>query len=267
MPDRPPAEDPVRAATSDDGWIALRRHTPARIALGRVGVSLPTRALLDFEWAHACARDAVAAILDAGALSQALGEQGWSVLEVHSGASDGLAYRARPDWGRRLAPESRAALQAATHAHGCDVVIVMGDGLSASALQHHGPPLLQALRALLLESRWSVAPLIIAHHARVALADEIGECLHARLAIHLIGERPGLSAPQSLGAYITFAPKVGRSDAERNCISNIRPEGLSFELAAAQIVDVVAAALHAGRSGTTLMLESARTRLGHSDDL
>jgi ethanolamine ammonia-lyase small subunit len=259
MPTKLPAED-AATATATDTWVALRRHTPARIALGRAGVSLPTRALLDFEWAHARARDAVAATLDGQALSQALLGQGWRVLDAHSRAGNAAAYRARPDWGRRLAAESAAALQAATQAHGCDLVIVIGDGLSASAVQQHAPPLLETLRVL--GTRWRIAPIVIATHARVALADDIGHCLRARLAIHLIGERPGLSAPQSLGAYITFAPRVGRTDAERNCISNIRPEGLSFETAAAQIMEVVSAALQAGRTGTTLTLEPARTLVG-----
>lgn len=266
MPTRLPPEHPASPLAASDSWVALRQYTPARIALGRTGVSLPTRALLDFEWAHARARDAVAAVLDGAALSQALLEQGWQVLEVESRAGTAAAYRARPDWGRQLAAESQASLRAATHAQGCDLVIVMGDGLSASALQEHGPPLLDSLRSV-LDSRWSLAPVIIARHARVALADEIGECLHARLALHLIGERPGLSAPQSLGAYVTFAPRVGRSDAERNCISNIRPEGLSFQIAALQIVDLLAAALHAGRSGTTLTLEPRPARIGPSRDV
>jgi ethanolamine ammonia-lyase small subunit len=252
-------------AATIDAWSELRRYTPARIALGRAGVSLPTRALLEFEWAHARARDAVAAILDAAPLARVLVDQGWSVVEVHSCASDPLAYRARPDWGRRLTQESVAALGAATDV-GSDVVIVIGDGLSASAAQQHSPPLLEAMRGL-LDPHWRVAPVIIAHHARVALADEIGERLNARLAIHLIGERPGLSAPQSLGAYITFAPHVGRNDAERNCISNIRPEGLRFEIAAAQVIEVASAALQAGRTGTTLTLEPARVPIGRPPDL
>ncbi|HZR35362.1 MAG TPA: ethanolamine ammonia-lyase subunit EutC [Nevskia sp.] len=245
--------DPHAAPVNEDGWAALRRHTAARIALGRSGASLPTREVLAFELAHAQARDAVLAPLDAAALRAALEAEGWPVLEVRSRAPDQGAYLARPDWGRRLAPESLAALPAGG---GADLALVLGDGLSAVALQRHAAPLLRALRPWL--GGLSLAPLVIATRARVALADEVGERLGARVAVSLIGERPGLSSPDSLGAYLTYAPRVGRHDAERNCISNIRPQGLGYAEAAAQLAALLRAALAKGLSGVKLQFDPAR---------
>jgi ethanolamine ammonia-lyase small subunit len=241
------------APVTEDSWAALRRHTAARIALGRSGASLPTREVLAFEQAHAQARDAVLAPLDVAALRAALETEQWPVLEVRSRAPDQAAYLARPDWGRRLAPDSLAALP---EGGGADLALVLSDGLSAVALQRHATPLLRALRPLL--GSLSIAPLVIARHARVALADEVGERLGARVVVSLIGERPGLSSPDSLGAYLTHAPRVGRSDAERNCVSNIRPQGLGYAEAAAQLAALLGAALHAGCSGVKLGFDPAR---------
>jgi ethanolamine ammonia-lyase small subunit len=240
------------APVSEDGWAALRQYTAARIALGRSGASLPTREVLAFEQAHAQARDAVLVPLDAARLQGELEAEGWPVRQVHSRAADIAAYLARPDWGRRLADESAAALSTLP---GTDLALVLSDGLSAVALQTHAVPLLRELRPQL--AGLCLAPLVIARRARVALADEVGERLGARVAVSLIGERPGLSSPDSLGAYLTHGPRVGRNDAERNCISNIRPQGLDYAEAAAQLAALLRAALGAGRSGVTLQFDPA----------
>lgn len=242
-----------RAAVSEDGWAALRQYTAARIALGRSGASLPTREVLAFELAHAQARDAVLVPLDAARLQAELEAEGWSVQQVRSRAPDTAAYLARPDWGRRLAPECAASLQPVP---GADLVLVLSDGLSAVALQSHALPLLRALRPLLEGLR--LAPLVVASRARVALADEVGERCGARVAVSLIGERPGLSSPDSLGAYLTHAPRVGRNDAERNCISNIRPQGLGYDEAARQLAALLRAALAARLSGVRLGFDPGR---------
>jgi ethanolamine ammonia-lyase small subunit len=240
------------APVSEDSWADLRRHTVARIALGRSGASLPTREVLAFELAHAQARDAVLGTLDTAALRRVLEHDGWPVLEVRSRAPDLAAYLARPDWGRRLDAASLTALPQPDAARAtADLVIVIGDGLSAVAAQQHAVPLLRELRARLPASL-ILAPIVVARGARVALADEVGQRLDARCALILLGERPGLSSPDSLGAYLTYAPQVGRSDAGRNCVSNIRPQGLGYAAAAAQLAALVAAALQQRRSGVGL---------------
>lgn len=231
-----------------DGWPELRAFTPARLALGRAGSSLPTAEVLAFQLAHAQARDAVWTPLDVPALAARLEADGWPTQTVQSAAADRHAYLARPDWGRRLHADSRTALRPSPLAP--DVVFVVSDGLSSTATQRHAAPLLRALRPLLRGLH--LAPLILATQARVALADEVGEVLQARLAVSLIGERPGLSSPDSLGAYVTYAPRVGLSDAARHCLSNIRPEGLSYQAAATQLADLIHAALAKQRSGVAL---------------
>ena len=229
-----------------DAWQSLRRHTPARIAPGHAGVSLPTREVLAFSQAHALARDAVHAALDVPRLRTALKGLGLAISTVQSAAPSRAAYLARPDWGRRLHPDSE--LPEASEAGG--VVLLVADGLSATAVQQHAPPLLEALLPKL--SALDVGPLIIAEQARVGLSDAIGERLQARMVINLIGERPGLSAPDSLGAYLTFSPRPGCSDAQRNCVSNIRPQGLGFEEAASEIARLTHSALRHGCSGVAL---------------
>ena len=240
-----------------DPWAALRALTPARIALGRAGQSLPTRAHLDFQLAHARARDAVHEALDIGRLGDALASSGLETLQVRSAAPDRVTYLQRPDLGRRLDPASRAALAAAAATDSADAVFVVADGLSARAAQSHAAPLLAALAPRLHEAGWRLGPVVVALQARVALGDEIGALLGARLVLVLLGERPGLSAPDSLGAYLTWDPRPGRTDAERNCVSNIRPEGLVPALAADRLYH--------------LMLEAARRRLSgvalKADDL
>ena len=202
--------------------IDLTRFTPARVALGRSGHSLPTVELLRFQLDHARARDAVYEPLQ------------WSgppapLIRVHSAAPDRATFLRRPDLGRQLAEDSRALLP-----HGdYDAVLVVADGLSAPAVHHHAAPLLAALLPLL--DGWELAPLVVAVQARVAVGDEIGAALGARMSAVLIGERPGLTSPDSLGIYLTWDPRPGRTEAERNCISNVRTEGIPYDLAARKL--------------------------------
>jgi ethanolamine ammonia-lyase small subunit len=215
-------------------WSArLRSLTPARVGLGRTGVSQQTRDLLDFERAHAQARDAVHARLQAAPLISAIREAtGGDVLRLHSMATDRAVYLQRPDLGRKLDDASRAML-ADLQRDAREVALVIADGLSALAVERHAVPLLRSLLPRLEE--WRLAPVCVVEQGRVAIGDEIGGALGAQLSAVLIGERPGLSSPDSLGAYITWQPRPGRTDAERNCISNIRAEGLSYTQAAAQL--------------------------------
>jgi ethanolamine ammonia-lyase small subunit len=230
--------------------LALRRHTPARIAIGRTGSGLPTHAYLEFQAAHARARDAVHAALDLDAMMQSIAACGWPVIPVRSAAADRQAYLRMPDLGRQLAPESRARLSEPMVAP--DVVIVIGDGLSSVAVECNAVPVLQSLRPRLQATGLQLAPIIVAVQARVALADEIGELLQARILLIMIGERPGLSAADSLGIYLTFAPQVGRVDSERNCISNIRNGGMSAADAAAQAAELIRCMLEHQASGVLL---------------
>ena len=230
-----------------DMWARLRRTTPARIALGRVGHALPLGEVLDFQLAHARARDAVHAALDGGALAAELAPL--PVLQVESDAPDRATYLRRPDLGRRLSARSAALLaQAGGH---CDVVFVIGDGLSATGVQAGAARLLNACAAAL--EGLTIGPVVIAQAARVALADPIGEALGARVSVMIIGERPGLSVHDSLGIYLTFGPRSGRSDAERNCISNIHGAGgLSPEDAARTLGWLLREALRRELSGVAL---------------
>ena len=226
----------------DDPWQQLRQFTAARIALGRTGVSLPTDAHLAFQLAHARARDAVHLPLNVPALLQALADAGVAAardcLVLDSAAADRLTYLQRPDLGRRLSQTARDTL--AEHQRdrgdpGYDLALVIGDGLSAQAVAEHGAPFMAALMALLAPQDWTLAPLTIVRQARVAVGDEIGELLRATMVVILIGERPGLSSPDSMGLYLTWMPTVGLTDASRNCISNVRPAGLDVQSAAAKL--------------------------------
>jgi ethanolamine ammonia-lyase small subunit len=218
--------------TLPDPWQALRGLTTARIALGRAGASLPTTALLEFQLAHARARDAVRHVADLDAVTRALDSAGLASLWARSAAVDRDTYLRRPDLGRRLDEASRATLQAGRVGHDVDLCLVIADGLSGKAVERHAAPLAAALAPRLVEEGWRLAPLVVVRHGRVAIGDEIGELLGAALVAVLIGERPGLSAPDSLGVYLTWSPRVGRTDAERNCVSNVRPDGLPVPLAA-----------------------------------
>ncbi len=245
--------------TAPDPWTDLRRHTAARIALGRAGVSLPTAEWLRFGVAHAMARDAVHLPFDAEALATALHTQGFATLDVASAADDRATYLRRPDLGRQLSGPSAERLQSAPRCSG--LVVLVGDGLSARAVHTHALPLLSALRAPLQALGLPVELTLLARHARVALGDAAAGLLQAAAVLVLIGERPGLSSPDSLGAYLTWAPQPGRSDAQRNCVSNIRPEGLGYDRAAAKIAWLLAAARRLRATGVALKDESERPAL------
>jgi len=245
-------DKPVPARSTLD----LRSLTPARVALGRSGASLPTKPLLDFTLAHARARDAVHAAFDALRLVAGLGELGFAVTEVRSRAADRRDYLRRPDLGRQLDAGSAEAL-----AHGaikpCQLAIVIGDGLSAAAVHVHAVALVKSLLPLLAaDVGVAIGHVVVAAGARVALGDEIGAILGARMVVMLIGERPGLSAPDSLGAYLTFAPKPGLTDAERNCVSNIHHAGLSYDEAAFKVAWLVREGLAREVTGVALKDES-----------
>jgi ethanolamine ammonia-lyase small subunit len=213
----------------------LRSLTPARVALGRTGISLTTRALLDFQLSHARARDAVHTRLEAASLSATLSQiSSLRIIRLHSAASDRATYLQRPDLGRQLDESSKIRLlETPSSSVSFDLALIVADGLSALAVERHVPPLFHSLLPLL--AGWNLAPITIVEQGRVAIGDEIASALHAQISVILIGERPGLSSPDSLGAYITYDPRPGRTDAERNCISNIRAEGLSYTQAAAQL--------------------------------
>lgn len=232
-----------------DPWDALRRGTPARVALGRAGASLPTAEVLKFAMDHAEARDAVHAPFDADAIAASLNAFGRPVLTVESAAVDAAAYLRFPEEGRRLSDASAARLREAA-GEACDVVLILADGLSATAGCLHGVALVGELLARL--GRFTVGPLVVARLARVALQDPIGHALKARCAVILIGERPGLGAADSLGAYLVFDPGPGNTDANRNCVSNIRPAGLPLPIAADTIAYLIEASLSRRISGVSL---------------
>lgn len=239
-------------------WLELRRLTPARIALGRTGTSIPTRAQLDFQYAHAQARDAVHLPFDHAALNTQLAERGHESLLLHSAAIDRNSYLQRPDLGRKLNEASAKTLReyASTHPGGVDLVIVIADGLSALAVHRHTLPFLARLEEQIAAEGWTVAPVILVEQGRVAVADEIGELLGAKMTVILIGERPGLSSPDSLGLYFTYNPKVGLTDAYRNCISNVRLEGLSYGMAAHRLLYLMREACRRQLSGVNLKDEA-----------
>jgi ethanolamine ammonia-lyase small subunit len=240
---------------------SLRSLTPARVSLGRSGVSLSTREGLDFTVCHALARDAVHASLDVGGLLASLDLLGLAPKAVRSAAPDRASYLRRPDLGRRLSEASAQLLAGIETARrvetqGPRLVPILADGLSALAVERHALPLLQALLPLL--AAFSVGPAIVAEQARVAIGDQVGALLEADIVVLLIGERPGLSSPDSLGAYITWAPRIGRTDAERNCVSNIRLEGLDYESAARKIAYLCTEAARLGQTG--ILLKEAAPR-------
>jgi ethanolamine ammonia-lyase small subunit len=240
-----------------DPWRQLRGLTGARIALGRSGGSLPTDARLDFQLAHARARDAVHAPFDAEAFAERLSTSVHTAYAVHSAARDRPEYLRRPDLGRRLARKSRdLVLREAAQLSPFDVVIIVSDGLSAQAVTTQCEPLLAALLTL-IRSGWPLAPIIVARHGRVALQDEIGALMKAKVSLMLLGERPGLGSAGSLGAYFTYGPSVGRTDADRNCVSNIREGGLSIADAAARLHYLLGQSLRLRVSGVALKDDSA----------
>jgi ethanolamine ammonia-lyase small subunit len=234
----------------------LRDLTPARVALGRSGASLPTRALLKFTLDHARARDAVHAAFDAQTLVAGLGDLGLHAESVASRAGNRKDYLGRPDLGRRLDQASMQRLTDRAATDACDLSIVIGDGLSPTAIHAHAIMLMRNLMPRLDAQRIRIEHAVVASEARVALGDEIGAILGARMVVMLIGERPGLSAPDSMGAYLTFAPKVGLTDADRNCVSNIHREGLSYDEAAVKIAWLIREGLARKVTGVALKDES-----------
>lgn len=241
--DKPPA----RAAD-------LRSLTPARVALGRSGASLPLQEVLRFGLAHAQARDAVHEPFRPDEIEAGLRARGLETLQVASAATTRAEYLRRPDRGRMLAPESREAL--ADRKGGFDLALVVADGLSSTAVHRNAVPFVAALLPHLTRLGLSLAPVVLASQARVALGDEVGALLGARMVVVLVGERPGLSSPDSLGLYLTYAPRSGLSDADRNCISNVRDGGLSPEAATFKLAWLIAEAFRRGLSGVALKDES-----------
>lgn len=244
---------PHRRVRSDDPWGHLRNLTSARVALGRAGASLPTAEVLSFAAAHAAARDAVRAELDVPRLVGDLSALGEPIVTLESQADTLAVFLQRPDLGRRLSEASRATLIAlAREQDAADVVFIVSEGLAAPAAQLQAPPLLARLLPRLRTSGVSVGPIVVVRRARVAIEDEVGALLGARAAVILLGERPGLGAPDSLGAYLVFEPALGKTDADRNCVSNIRPAGLPPEAAADTLHHLVTASLARGLSGVHL---------------
>lgn len=234
----------------------LRSLTQARIALGAHGAGLPTSAALAFGLDHARAREAVWTPLDPGAIREALTAQGLESVEVRSNAADRAEYLRRPDRGRTLHPDGETVLDGVGKE--VDLALVIADGLSATAVALNAVPAAAAIAARARQAGWRVAPVVVASQARVALGDPIGARLGARAVVMLIGERPGLSASDSLGCYVTFAPEPGLPDSRRNCISNIRQDGLSIEAASGQIEDLLRSMFAQGISGVGLRREADR---------
>ena len=236
-------------------WQQLREHTDARIGLGRAGGSLPTAPHLAFQLAHAQARDAVHLALDTEQMMAELESRFVSVVRLHSQAGDRSEYLRRPDLGRQLSDESVEQLTA-MNVEQCDLSITVVDGLSARAVHEHAATLLDHLIPAFEARDWSVGPVALIEQGRVAIGDPVGQALGARMGLVLIGERPGLSSPDSLGVYFTWGPKQGRRDSERNCISNIRPRGQSFDAAATLILYLLDEASRRELSGVELKDDS-----------
>jgi ethanolamine ammonia-lyase small subunit len=232
-------------------WAPLKRVTAARIGLARAGAAVSTGELLAFQLAHAQARDAVWRAWDAQACAAALEKQGMATIVVQSRAEDRATYLKRPDLGRRL---DAASMERLTDAQAnAEVALMLSDGLSAAAVDAHGFATLHAIQMALAAAAVSCSPAVLARFGRVALSDEIGHALGARISVIVIGERPGLSAADSLGIYLTHAPAPGNSDAQRNCISNVRePGGLSPAIAATRLVNLLRRSLTLGVSGVQL---------------
>lgn len=243
-------------------WDGLQRFTDARIALGRAGHSQPTAAHLAFQLAHAQARDAVHLPLDIAMLAQGVQGLGLNTLCLRSAAQDRATYLQRPDLGRRPDAQSLQRLREVAAAP-VDLSIVVADGLSALGVMQNALPLLQHLLALLRADPqpWTLAPVVLVEQGRVAIGDPVGEALRARLVVVLIGERPGLSSPDSLGIYFTWAPRPGLTDAQRNCISNVRDAGLSPAHAARKLHALLVRARTQQLSGVALKDETDETRL------
>lgn len=237
-----------------NAWERLKQFTDARIALGRVGGSLPTQPALAFQLAHAQAKDAVLKALDIEDMQSKITAFAHDVLQVESCAQDKDIYLKRPDFGRELSEASRQLLKdyQRKHPNTYDVVIVAGDGLSARAIEDNAPYFMQEFYASCEQEQWRVAPIVLATGSRVALGDEIAEILQADMLVMLIGERPGLSSPDSMGIYYTWKAHRGCHDAMRNCISNVRPAGLSTHIAIQRLLGLMKKSKLLGLSGVQL---------------
>lgn len=242
---------PYSKSVEPDPWQSLKNYTDARIALGHTGGAIPLKEVLQFKLAFAHAKDAVYSQLDWPKIEQKLVQMELPYLQLHSRAMSRSVYLQRPDWGRSLNEASVAQLQNLEKKER-DIAIVLADGLSATAINQHALPLLQRLLPLLQKVNFQVAPISVVEQARVAIGDEIGHLLQAKLVIVLIGERPGLSSPYSMGAYLTYAPEPGLTDERRNCISNIRPEGLPYEMATQKLLYLIQESLRLQLSGVDL---------------
>ncbi|MDH2421666.1 ethanolamine ammonia-lyase subunit EutC [Cobetia amphilecti] len=272
-PDQPSADAVSRSLEPDaivtpNPWQRLGQFTDARIGLGRAGISLPTNRSLEFQLAHARAQDAVHLPLEIPRLIEDLNqltalENAPQVQRLHSRAMDRTTYLQRPDYGRRLDEDSRQQLSA-LDAQPADLAIVVVDGLSSLAVQNNAAPFIASLLESLAEDgpdAWSLAPISVVEQGRVAIGDEVGELLKARAVLVMVGERPGLSSPDSLGLYLTWQPRVGLSDASRNCISNVRPAGLDFAMAAQRLHYLLREARKLGLTGVGLKDRSGETAL------
>ena len=246
-------------AVTQDPWLSLKQYTPARIALGRAGISLPTRASLDFQLAHALARDAVTLPLDFAGLEQRLNLQGYRTLSLQTRAENQSVYLQRPDLGRLLNASALDCLQHSAPVQ-TDAVVVVADGLSSTAIEHHAEPFLSILLPELQAIGYRLPPVSLVKHGRVAIGDAIAEHYAARLCIVLIGERPGLSSPDSMGIYFTYQARSGIStDAERNCISNIHNNGLSNRQALKKLLFLIKSSEKLQLSGVNLKDETTDT--------
>lgn len=247
MSDRPVPLEP---------WHALTQWTSARIAMGRAGASMRTDSVLEFNGDHALARDAIYTPLNTDGMRERFAQEGFAAAVVRSRVKDRSEYLRRPDLGRKLHADCTAELAREARAEEDRLTVVVADGLSALAPELHALPLLRELRKGL--TAWHLDEIVIATQARVALGDEIGQLRQAKAVLVLIGERPGLKSPDSLGAYLTYEPRVGRMDAERNCVSNIRPAGLSYEQAAFRLLHLLRQARALGATGVSLKDDSDR---------
>ncbi len=247
-----------------DNWENLKAFTAARIAIGRTGVSVPTHEFLQFQLSHARARDAVHKQFYREAIFRYLQDKSLQPILLETRATDRNLYLKNPDLGRRLGEESRDLLKS-LNSQPNDLGILIGDGLSSRSVEENTIPYLQELLAI-VPNNWKIAPIPIVQGARVALGDEVGEILKSQILVFLIGERPGLSSPNSMGIYITFQPKLGRKDSERNCISNVRPEGLSYIEAAQKTLYILKKAQELGQTGV-LLQDDMELILPHSNQV
>jgi ethanolamine ammonia-lyase small subunit len=237
--------------TQQDAWHSLKVFTNARIALGKTGTAIPLKEVLQFKLAFAHARDAVYSVLDNKDLSSELALFQLPVYFLESEADSRTVYLQRPDLGKLLNDHSKKQILNADHLQ-YDIAIILADGLSATAINNHAIPILQLLVPMLQQLHYAISPIVIVQNARVAISDEVGSLLHAKLSLVLIGERPGLTSPDSMGAYLTYNPTPGLTDESRNCISNIRPEGLQYKPATEKILYLIQESLRLKLSGVNL---------------